>query len=90
MSGGGKVVLELSVEHFQYISWWRSRGRILAGATAGFVFILNLMDEGFLRMVIVRGENHPWGTGEGCWTCRVTERARAQRRGWEGPAGCGG
>lgn len=29
--------------------------RILAGEMAGFIFILNLMDKGFLRVVIVAG-----------------------------------
>lgn len=32
--------------------------RILAGAMEGFIFILNLMDKGFLKLVIVTGGNN--------------------------------
>lgn len=43
-------------EHFAMKIW---RERMLAGTMAGFMFLFNVMDKGFLRMVIVSGKKTP-------------------------------
>lgn len=59
--------------------------RILAGAMEGFIFILNLMDKGFLKLVIVTGRKKILRrTVEMGWARKVPGRMKFYRRGWGG------